>query len=327
MALQASDLRPEASLSSGSTLGSGSESDESRGAPVTSANAGPAHYKKGQNSAQVNDSWNRSRARLETRVCKVLARFPAERFEAAFRITQQQAREQQQQQQSTAELAPAQAEAGPSLDLQAADIHESNPQEADSDQPSWNQPMAMLIMQGPNGKQSLFRSDALAEESSTIAHRAAMLACSALENVAQQQRLASDMEACDLPEPRIAHLAIAGNAGRKKRRLPQSKQVRAKARKVFQDRVVPQLTEAHSSWLRGPHSQQWQSCHYAQHLDDCPAGAGCYSIRETLVWPAALPLADPSRVAFNTKQHELLLEWGRSQGHSAEGEQEHEAAG
>lgn len=321
MDLQASDLRPESSTSE---LASGSDAAES----ASGSDAGDSDksvsprrrsrsYKKGQTYRQVTDGWNRLRGRIEKHMTIALAKFPPERFQQAWDLSRQKAREKlQQQQQPSAEPALTDAGDGVPTRPDAAASPEDDFEDADPEQQQWNQPMAMLVMHGPHGKQSLYRSNELSLASSSIAHQAALIACSALDTVADQQRLTARMEAMDLPQPRMGQLIQSGAPLQKKEMAP-SKKLRDKARKVFTALVRPQLNDASKACIAGPHRQKWKSCQFSSDLHECPAGDGCYSIRQQLAWPPKLPMADPGQVAFSSKQHQLLVTWGQAQGDPA----------
>ena len=188
---------------------------------------GSRSYKKGQTYRQFTDGWNRLRGRIKKHITKALARFPPERFQQAWDLSEQKAREKlqllQQQQQHSAEPAFTKARDGVSTRPDAAACPEDDFEDADPEQRQWNQPMAMLVMHGPHGKQSLYRSNELSFSSSSIAHQAALFACSALETVADHQRLTARMEAMDLPQPRMGQLINAGlPCRRRKWHLPRT---------------------------------------------------------------------------------------------------------
>ena len=316
MASQTSDL-PSDSL----PAGSGTDSEDSL--------TGPVRYKKGHTLKQCNDSWNRGKARLEKHTGRLLLKFPPERFEQARKVSQQRAQEerqreqQEQQQQPSTEPASAEAEAGEPSRLGAALTSEEGPELSDSEQQQWNEPMAMLLLHAPHGKQSLFRSNQLSAMSSEVAHKAAMIACSAVENVADQQRIAASTEAIDLPQPRLTSLVESGTHKQKKRLAP-SKDLRARARTVWAKRVQPQLNKQHIACIRGDHEQRWRVCQFSQRREECPAGEGCYSIRQMLAWPPELPLAEPSRVSLSSKQNHLLMAWAQAGGRHVHAEQQRE---
>ena len=283
------------------------ESSQGDGDPPSRHDLDHSHssprWKKGQNLAQTKDSWNRALNRCVKRFRRLLFTFPQRRFVEAAEVTRKQMAQQQQEQQQQQQQASAEPNATNMTDRDGAS---SGTESETDDQHDFTPPLGFIVLQGPHGKQSAVISEHL--QSLKVVHDAAVVMCSAVQHCAEQHRLTARVEAFDQGQ---AHLTQYGSDQQPRKRKAPSKQLRQEARALFAQHVEPKLTENDKAWLKGPHAANYLSCTFSSSFSECPAGEGCYQLRQKLSWPDAVPLVTPNKCPLNSAQNQLLIAWCR----------------